>query len=104
MGSMTLDQALMVGELLLLAWVVVQGEYVRYYEREVHRMTRDRFEERKKWRLEKQEQARKKSEPKTSDSGANSVSLSPTENSEPKTKTTSAKSVAGRSTPSDPLV
>ena len=62
------DRILFLVEIGLLIWIVIQGEYVRYYEREVHRMTRDRFEERKKWRLEKQEQTRKKSATKTNDS------------------------------------
>ena len=87
------DKTLMVLEILLLVWITVQGEYVRYYEREVHRMTRDRFEERKKWRLDKQEQTRRKSAIKTSDFSPNIISPSPTETSASDDKTTNAKSV-----------
>jgi hypothetical protein len=54
------DRLLMVLEILLLIWIVIQGEYVRFYEREVFRMNKDRYEERAKWRKEKQEQTRKK--------------------------------------------
>jgi hypothetical protein len=56
------DRILMVLEIVLLIIIVWQGEWVRFYEREVWRMNAERFEERKKWRLEKQEQARKKTE------------------------------------------
>lgn len=59
---MTLDQGLMISEIVLLIWITVQGEFVRYYEREVHRIQSDREKERKAWRLAKQKQALKKSE------------------------------------------
>ena len=38
------DRILAITEILLLGWIIVQGEYVRYYEREVFRMNKDRFE------------------------------------------------------------
>ena len=98
---MTFDHAMFVIEVLLLIWIVVQGEFVRFYEREVWRMNAERFEERKKWRLEKQEQQRKKSTPKTLDSGASLESPSPSEKSEPVSKTISVKSAAAPSTPTD---
>lgn len=72
-----IDRLLMVLEILLLIWIVIQGEFVRFYEREVWRMNAERFEERKKWRLEKQEQQRKKNAAKTSDSSGNTESLLP---------------------------
>ena len=54
------DRILMILEILLLIWIVVQGEFVRFYEREVWRMNAERFEERKQWRLQKQQQQLKK--------------------------------------------
>lgn len=75
---MSFDSLLMVLEILLLIWIVWQGEAIRYYERETYRMNRDRYEERKKWRQEKQEQTRKKLAQKTSDSNTNMASPLPT--------------------------
>ena len=71
------EHVMFVIEVLLLIWIVIQGEFVRFYEREVWRMNAERFEERKKWRLEKQEQQRKKITPKTLDSSANTALPSP---------------------------
>lgn len=89
-----IDRLLMVLEILLLIWIVVQGEYVRFYEREVFRMNRDRYEERAKWRREKQEQMRKKTTPKTSGFSANTESLLPVEMKLPSNKTSDVKCVA----------
>jgi len=57
-----LDQALMLVENILLIWVVIQGEYIRYYEREVHRIQSEREKERSEWRQQKRKQATKKAE------------------------------------------
>lgn len=62
---MSFGDALMLAEVLLLVWVVVQGEYIRYYEREVHRIQSDREKERTQWREQKRKQATKKSEAST---------------------------------------
>lgn len=87
------DRALMVLEIILLIWIVVQGEYVRFYEREVHRMTLDRFTERKLWREQKrQQQSKKETGPKTKGSNASSESISPIETTLPASKMTNAKS------------
>lgn len=59
---MWLDRALMIAEVLLLIWVVVQGEYIRFYEREVFRIQSEREKERASWREAKRKQAVKKSE------------------------------------------
>jgi len=91
---MTFDHIVSVIEVLLLIWIVVQGEAIRYYEKEVWRMNAERFEERKKWRLEKQEQTRKRLTPKTSDSSASTESLLPDKTKSEQNKTTDAKSAA----------
>ena len=49
-------------ELLLLFAIVAQGEFIRYYEREVHKMNRERYEERAKWREAKRRQQQRKIE------------------------------------------
>lgn len=59
------DQIMSLTEVLLLVWVVVQGEYIRYYEREVHRIQSEREKERSEWRAQKRKQATKKSEAST---------------------------------------
>jgi hypothetical protein len=59
---MWFDRALMIAEVLLLIWVVVQGEYIRFYEREVFRIQSEREKERAAWREAKRKQAAKKSE------------------------------------------
>jgi putative exporter of polyketide antibiotics len=55
--NLTLDQWFFLVEVLLLVWVVIQGEYIRYYEREVHSIhvqdrqgRAEREEERRMWR------------------------------------------------------
>ncbi len=62
---MSLSDGLMVVEILLLVWVVVQGEYIRFYEREVHRIQSDREKERATWREQKRKQQGKKLEAST---------------------------------------
>jgi hypothetical protein len=59
---MWFDRIAMILELLLLVMIVVQGEYIRYYEREVHKMNRERYEERAKWREAKRRQQQRKSD------------------------------------------
>lgn len=49
-------------DLALLAIIVVQGEFVRYYEREVYRIHAERAAERAAWREQKRRQATKKAE------------------------------------------
>jgi hypothetical protein len=56
------DRWLSVIEILLLVWIVVQGEYIRYYEREVHRLHSYREKERLEWREKKRKQTIKKTE------------------------------------------
>lgn len=89
---MFFDRALMVLEILLLIWIVAQGEAVRFYEKEVWRMNKERFEERAKWRKEKQEQTRRKTALKTSDSSANTASPLPDKTNSDSSKTIDAKS------------
>lgn len=88
------DRLLMIVEILLLIWVVVQGERVCFYEKEVWRMNADRFEERKQWRLEKKEQTRKKTAQKISDSNPSMESLSPDKMNSDTNKKIDVKSVA----------
>lgn len=52
-----LDHILFGLELLLLAWIVVQGEQVKFYERETWKINKERYDERAKWRLAKQKTA-----------------------------------------------
>lgn len=59
---MSLGDALMLAEIILLVFVVIQGEYIRYYEREVHRIQSEREKERSLWREQKRKQATKKAE------------------------------------------
>jgi len=92
------DRLLMILEILLLIWIVIQGEYVRFYEREVFRMNKERYEERAKWRREKQEQTRRKTAQKTSDSSANTGSPLPVEMKSQSSKTSDAKCAVEPST------
>ena len=99
---MTVDTILMVVEVGLLIWVVVQGEYVRFYEREVYRMNRERYQERAEWRKQKrQQQSKKETAPKTSGSTRNSESLSNSSISVEATSATDANVVEAPSTPTD---
>jgi hypothetical protein len=61
-------------DVLLLFWIVIQGEYIRHYEREVYKMARERFEERKKWREAKQKLTLKKGMTATNDISPSSTS------------------------------
>jgi hypothetical protein len=56
-----IDRVLMLIEIALLVRVVWQGEYIMYYEREVHRIQSEREKERSEWRASKRKQAEKKS-------------------------------------------
>ena len=86
------DRIMSVIDVLLLVLIVLQGEAIRYYEKEVWRMNAERFEERKKWRLEKQEQSRKKNISKTLDFSVSTESPSPDKMKSEPSKTTDAKS------------
>jgi len=100
---MWFDRIMAVLDVVLLLWIVVQGEAIRFYEREVFRMARDRFNERAKWREQKRlQQLKKETAQKTNESSPSSESPSPTETVEPKSKTISAKSVEGNSKDTDP--
>jgi hypothetical protein len=59
---MWFDHVLGVLEILLLVWIVVQGEYIRFYEREVFRIQSEREKERAVWREQKRKQSAKKAE------------------------------------------
>lgn len=90
-------------DVLLLLWIVVQGQAVWYYERETFRMNRERFEERSKWREQKRQQLLKKEiGQKTNELGLNLALASPTATAEPQNKTTSVLSAAGNSKHTDP--
>lgn len=68
---MTFERITTILELILFAYIIVQGEYIRYYEREVHRIQSEREKERSEWRQAKRKQSAKKAE---STSTATSVS------------------------------
>ena len=51
-------------DVVLLVALVVQGEYIRFYEREVHRIHSEREKERAAWREQKRKQGTKKTEQK----------------------------------------
>jgi hypothetical protein len=57
-----IDRVLTAVEILLLVWIVVQGEFIRFYEREVYRMHFARDKERRDWREQKRKQVIKKLE------------------------------------------
>ena len=65
------DHIMFVLEILLLIVIVVQGEQVKFYERETWKINKERYEERRLWRQAKQKSALKKSEP--SSNGAPSM-------------------------------
>ncbi len=65
-------------EILLLVWIVVQGEIIVRCERGVYRLYKEREDERRKWREEKRQSQRRKSEPASDDSP---FKKSPTEES-----------------------
>lgn len=56
------DRVFQIIDVLMFAYLIVQGEFIRYYEREVHRIQSEREAERKLWREQKRKQATKKSE------------------------------------------
>jgi hypothetical protein len=56
-------------EIFLLWLITIQGFFVMFYEYDVWRMNKDRFQERKKWREEKQKQKLKKLEEKNGGPG-----------------------------------
>jgi len=62
---MNIDRWMMLVEIFLLVLVVIQGEFIRYYEREVHRIQSDREKERAIWREQKRKQVVKKAEAST---------------------------------------
>lgn len=85
-------------EILLLVVVVIQGEYIRQYEKKTYELHAERQEERFRWREQKRQQTLRKIEPKTSDSSASTVSLSLSETSESPIKTDVVKSASDLST------
>jgi sRNA-binding protein len=89
------DRILALLDVILLLWIVQQGERLIKLERDTNLMARERYEERAAWRKAKQEQQRKKNEQKTSESNATSAdSLSPTEPTSSTNKVTNAPSAA----------
>ena len=54
------DRILMVLEILLLIWIVVQGEIIVRCERGVYRLQREREDERRAWREAKRKQQERK--------------------------------------------
>ena len=59
---MIFDRILTLIEIGLLVWITVQGEYIRFFEREVYRLHSERENERRAWRQAKQKSQLKKSE------------------------------------------
>lgn len=59
---MWFDRALMLVEVALLIWIVIQGEYIRFYEANTYRIQSNREDERRKWREEKRKQSIKRNE------------------------------------------
>jgi hypothetical protein len=57
-----IERVLLILEAVLLVWLVVQGEYIRFYEREVYRIHAEREKERREWREAKRKQQVKKIE------------------------------------------
>jgi hypothetical protein len=101
MGDM-FDRILMLLEIVLLIWIVWQGEIIVKCERGVYQLQKEREGERAKWREQKRQQLLKKdSAPKTLDSSANLELPLPSEKSEPVSKTISVKSAAVPSTHTD---
>lgn len=89
------DRILTLFEIVLLIWIVYQGEWVKYYEKETWRMNAERFEERKQWRLQKkQQQLKKEIAPKTNDFKLSTASPSLDKTNFAQSKTTDVKSVA----------
>lgn len=95
-NSTVLEDILFGIEILLLIWIVVQGEIIVRCERGVYRLYKEREDERRKWRLEKQEQQRKKIALATSDSKVNTASPSPTAVPGKPSKAESAQSAEDR--------
>ena len=72
MGALTLGDRLMALELGMLGWIIFQGELLLRHdrerlrmEREHYRMNTERYDERKKWRNQKQAQQIRKIESAT---------------------------------------
>jgi hypothetical protein len=65
--SSLLDTTLFIVEIILLIWIVWQGEKIRFYEREVWRMHRERHEQQMKWREAKRAAILKKLESQAQD-------------------------------------
>ena len=63
---MTFEHITTILELALFVLIVIQGEYIRYYEREVHRIQSQREKERATWREQKRKQTSKKADTSTS--------------------------------------
>lgn len=90
-----LDHILMGIEILLLVWVVYQGEIIVKCERGVYHLQKERETERAKWREQKrQQQLKKDNAPKISDSNTNTESPLPTETTANANKISDVKSAA----------
>ena len=57
------DRLLAIIDVVLLTWIVVQGEAIRFYGRGVYRMQKERDNERRQWREAKRRQQERR-EPK----------------------------------------
>lgn len=97
------DRILMLLEIVLLIWIVWQGEIIVKCERGVYQLQRERESERAKWREQKRQQLLKReTAPKTNDFSLSTESPSPNATNGPVNKTISAKSAAAPLTPTDP--
>jgi len=79
-------------ETLMLGGILWQGELIRRYEKWTYEMTRERYEERARWRKQKQQQAIKKNEPFAS-GAKNTESPQPSTTPSETPKTGAAESV-----------
>lgn len=58
----TLELWLIIVEVALLVWIVVQGEYIKFYEKGAYLFLKKRELERSEWREQKRKQIIKKAE------------------------------------------
>jgi hypothetical protein len=86
------DRIIAIVDVVLLFLIVIQGESIRWYEREVYRMNRERFDERKKWREAKQKSTLKKGAIGTNDTSNDSTSESNSTTLSSQSKTANAES------------
>lgn len=94
------DRILMILEIGLLVWIVIQGEIIVRCEKGVYQLQKEREGERAKWREQKRsQQLKKETASKTNDSNSSTALPSPSESSAPPNKITSVKSAEALSTP-----